>query len=201
VKPLCNNPKAEANRVLIGTTISCRECFRMVVMQSGYTRGSTSKRPITKIQQHTKTYKTPKILRITESLGSFYGRRRHLYQPGSSWVAGTSTLKRGGNVMICHFTNPFQTFHGGFIPYTNGLFHKPNPHPPGLFHNSCSHNNTGRITLTTPIGLFNNSCFQSLEHIGIKTRGSTKRIGTHCDKDHGAAMRICFCQIDSPFGL
>jgi hypothetical protein len=138
-----------------------------------------SKRLISKIKQHTKTYKTPKILRITVSLGSFYGRRRHFYQPGCSWVAGTSTLKRGSNVMIWHFTNPFQTFHGGFIPYANGLFHKPNPHPPGLFHNSCAHNNTGRITLTTPIGLFNNLCFQSLERIGIKTLGSTKRIGTH----------------------
>jgi hypothetical protein len=68
----------------------------------------------------------------------------------------------------CHdlaFTNPF---HGGFIPYANRLFHKPKPHPPGFFHNSCGHNNTGWITSITLIGLFNNPSFQSLKHIGIK---------------------------------
>jgi hypothetical protein len=43
----------------------------------GNIRESKAKRPITKIKQHAEVYRTPKILRITEYLGSFYGRRRH----------------------------------------------------------------------------------------------------------------------------
>ncbi|KAJ7896482.1 hypothetical protein B0H13DRAFT_1885191 [Mycena leptocephala] len=80
-------------------------------------------------------------------------------------------IRTGHLVMIWHLQTLFKLFHGGFIPYANGLFHKPKPHPPGFFHNSCGHNNTGRITSITPIGLFNNPSFQSLERIGIKTPG------------------------------
>jgi hypothetical protein len=49
------------------------------------------------------------------------------------------------DVMIWHLQTLFKLFHGGFIPYANGLFHKPKPHPLGFFHNSCGHNNTRQI--------------------------------------------------------
>jgi hypothetical protein len=104
-------------------------------------------------------------------------RRWRNERQGMSVKRGVS--ERSRCVMIWHLQTLFKLFHGGFIPYANRLFHKPKPHPPGFFHNSCGHNNTGQINSITPIGLFNNPSFQPFGTYRDKNPWSTERIGTH----------------------